>query len=183
MQRLVPLLLAVPLGACSTPEAPTELSDLSRFMIREFHSEDSATLRAGATNFAALLDAADYSGDARERSRLPEPLTPEDVVGLERPEGTVLEDTTDVALFFASRHPVAAHTEFTGSEDQLPAEPSAVGYEREFLEGADCFPAGECGLMRTVNTVTRENFLFSMEFVLRKEFRTLETEDGRAAMV
>ncbi len=177
------LLVTLLLAGCNPPEAPTELSDLARYVIREFDNDDPAFLQAGATNLATLLDAVDYEADTVARSTIPTGLQAEDVVGLTRPADTELEDTADVSLYYRSRHPVAAHADYTRQADQLDAEPTATAYMREFLEGRDCFGNGDCEHLRTVNDLTRENLLFSMQFELWKDFRRLQTEDGRAVMV
>jgi len=179
--RALPVLL-VPLLGCVPPvEAPTELSDLARFLVREFDAEDPAVLEAGVSNLAVLLEDVDYTADTVTRSTAQAALEATDLERLTRPPDTDLRLTADVSLFYASRHPVAAHAGFT-DEDQLPAEPTATEYTREVLEG-DCFAAGDCDLLRTFNDLTRENAAFSMRFDLFKDFRRTTTEDGRDGMV
>lgn len=182
--RRLPLLFAAALAGCTPPpEAPQELSELARYMVRVFDADDPRELQVGADNFAALLDAVDYEAETAERSTIPASLEPADVEDLARPPGSRLEDTLDVTLFYASRHPVASHAAFTVSPDQLEAEPSTPAYERTLLEGGDCFGVGDCGLLRTTNAVTRENLLFALDFELLKDFRRLETSDGRDVLV
>ena len=177
------LLLVILLAACSPPEAPTELSELGRFLIREFDNGDPALLQSGATNLAALMHAVDFEGATVDRSTIPAHLEPGDVEGLRRPPGTDLENTVDVSLYYRSRHRADEHAAFTVESDQLSAEPSAVGYERALLEGGDCFAGGQCSLLRTVNDVLRENGLFSLQFELFKDFRRAETDDGRSVLL
>ena len=168
---------------CAAPEAPTEVSELSRFLVREFDNPDPAILEAGATNFAALLDAVDYGGSTADRAVTPSSLLDDDVFDVERPPDTNLQDATEVAVFYRSRHSVSAHEAFSVQPDQLPAEPNTQAYERAFLEGQGCFGTCDCESLRTWNDITRENMLFSVQFELRKDFRHLETEDGRAVLI
>ncbi len=174
----------VALGGCAAPvEAPTELSELARYMVREFDAADPAVRVAGADNFAALLDGVDYSASTADRATIPASLEADDVADLSRPPDTVLANTTDVTLFYGSRHPVSAHAAFTVADNQVDAEPSTASYVRTLLDGGDCFGDGSCERMSTVNAVGRENALFALDFTLFKDFRRLETSDGRDVLV
>ncbi|MCO4768862.1 MAG: hypothetical protein KDA24_02455 [Deltaproteobacteria bacterium] len=177
------LAILTALSGCAAPEAPTEISDLSRFMVREFENPNPGVLRAGVSNFAELLDAVDYDASTAERAVMPASLTEDDVFDVELPEGIDLEAATEVAVFYQSRHPVSAHESFSVEADQLAAEPNTDMYERAFLEGQECFGTCDCEALRTVNDITRQNMLFELEFELKKDFRHLETDDGRAVLV
>jgi len=175
---------ALTLAGCPAPiEAPTELSDLARYMVREFDAEDPAVRVAGADNFAALLDGVDFSASTPDRSTIPSSLSSDDVADLTRPPDTSLADTTDVTLFYGSRHPVSTHAAFTLVENQIDAEPSTAAYTRSFLDGEDCFEDGSCDRLSTVNAVSRENALFALDFTLFKDFRRFATTDGRDVLV
>jgi hypothetical protein len=157
------------------------LSDLARFLVREFDNEDPAVMEAGVTNLAVLMDAVDYEASTVDRSTIPAHLEAVDVERLTRPPETFIDRTVDVSVSYLSRHTVSDHIGFT-DEDQLPAEPTAVEYTRDVLEG-DCFAAGDCDHLRTFNDLTRENGLFSVRFDLFKDFRAMQTDDGRDVMV
>jgi hypothetical protein len=179
-----PLLAVVLLASgCAAPEAPTELSELARYLVREFDHEDPAFLAAGASNLDVLLDGLDLDEDLFERSSVPTHLALDDVADLTRPPGTDLDDTVDVTLAYRSSYGVAEHAVFAVDGDQLSAEPSAVAYERTFLDGDDCFASGACTRLRTVNQVSRQNMLFALDFELWKDFRRAQTEDGVDVLV
>jgi len=177
------LAIVCTLGGCMAPEAPTEISELSRFLVREFENPDPAVLRAGVTNFAALLDSVDYGASTADRAVIPASLADDDVFDVARPPGTDLENATEVAVFYQSRHQVIEHELFSVQPDQLPAEPNTQAYARDFIEGQGCFVTCDCANLRTWNDITRENMLFAVQFELRKDFRHLETEDGRAVLI
>jgi len=181
MRCLAVLALAFALAGCSpAPEAPTELSDLSRYILAEFDSDDPRVLEGALANLADVFAATDLEGDLRdERTFIPDKLTAEDLAGIETPPDTDPADLVPVAVVGRSRHPVANHMAFQRQPDQLPAEPSAETYERTYLAPDDpsCFGVeDDCTLLRTQNAIRRVNALMRVDFVLFKDFRLVDVD-------
>jgi len=172
MKRLLPLIFLLACGPPS-PEAPTELSGLVRFLFAEHDNEDPTVMEQGLGNLAALLDAVDLTGDAVDRSWIPGALIADDIEGLTRPEDRDLAALLSIALAGQSAFGTQDHALLQIQSDQLPGEPTATRYERLVTEPEDpaCFVSGECEHLRTSNDVRRENFLMSVDFMLRKDFR------------
>jgi hypothetical protein len=180
--------VAVALAACAPPEAPENLDDLTRFMFAEWDADDARVRAAGLANLQGFLatsvgpegakgsiTAETPSGD---RSWSVSDLVEDDVEGLTRPDRP-LDKMVGVSVAHVSRWPVDDHARWQAEADQLPAEPSAVRYDRTFPEpdDRDCFPAEACDVMETVNDARRANFLFSADFVLLKDFRWVPYTD------
>lgn len=175
MKSLLPLLLLPLLIACGppSPEAPTELSELVRYLFREHNAEDPRVMEEGLGNLSAILDDIDLEGAAAERSWVPEPLEAGDTDDITRPEGRDLDALLGISMAGLSQFPVASHAELQSLTDQTITEPTASHYERAITEPDDpeCFASGDCEFMRTVNDARRENFLMSVDFILFKDFR------------
>ena len=163
------------LAACGppSPEAPTEMSDLVRYLFREHGAEDPRVMEEGLGNLSALLDDVDLSADPVDRSWVPSLLVADDVSGIERPEGRDLETLLSVSLAGSSQFGPADHALLQIQTDQLPTEPTATRYERDITEPSDptCFASGECEFLRTVNDARRENLLMNVDFILFKDLR------------
>lgn len=191
MSRLVllPVLLLlglVPvLGCTPTPEAPTEFSDLVRYMLRNWDDEDPAYLEGAVENLEVFLADYDLLSDSQERSWIPDFLDETDIEGLEWPDDRRLEDAIPVAIARSSVWPVADHARLQTEADQRPTEPTAQQrYVRETtnLDDASCFWERSCDLITTSNDVRRENAVMAVDFILLKDFRwvrigTPEDED------
>lgn len=184
MARLIAL-LALVLCGCDSPEAPTDVSDLMRYLVREFDREDPAYLSAGAQNMAGYLSTVDYEADSAGRSTIPDSLYEADLVGISRFAGTDPEDTVNVSLAYRSSRPIEDHARLQAEVDHTIAEPSAVSYVRAWDDEPDptCFADRSCTVLRTTNQIERSNLLFSVEFELFKHFRWTEIEDGRSMIV
>jgi hypothetical protein len=170
------LLLALPfLTACGppSPEAPTEMSDLVRYLFREHGAEDPRVMEEGLGNLSALLDDIDLASDAVDRSWIPALLTEDDLTDIPRPEGRELDALLSVTLAGLSQFPAPDHALLQIQADQTITEPTATRYARSITEPADpaCFASGDCEFLRTVNDARRENFLMNVDFILFKDFR------------
>jgi hypothetical protein len=166
-------------GCAPPPEAPTELSDLSRYLYREYDNEDPRVMQAGARNMFDLLATLDLTGDRSERSFEPEDLRDEDVADLTRPDRP-LENCLPLGIGGTSRHRIEDHARLMIQPDQTEAEASATYYDRSFPEVADpsCFLDRECDLLVTVNDAERQNALLTVRFILFKNFRWVEILDA-----
>jgi hypothetical protein len=167
------LLLLLACAACApTPEAPAELSDLNRYLLREFDNPDPAFLEAGTLNLREHLRAVDPAADLGDRAWQPTHLTEEDVADMARPD-VPLDGTVNVGVAALSIHPLHKHARYMTEVDQRPAEPTATEYERRFLDPTDptCFPEQECLRLNTFNLIRRENALFRLNFELFKDLQ------------
>ena len=189
MNRIA-LLLALPsLGllalACTpTPEAPTEFSDLVRYMLREWENEDPRYLEEGAANLDAFLADVDLLGERDDRSWIPDFLEEEDVAALEWPTDRSLDESIPVAIARESSWPVEDHARLQMEEDQTITEPTSPSYIRTIsnLDDPSCYWERSCDVAMTSSDVARENLAMSIEFILLKDFRwvrvgTPEDED------
>lgn len=184
-------LLAVLLvaGCAPPPEAPEGLSDISRYLIREFDNEDPRVMEAGLANLEAALSVYDLEGPRADRGFDPDDLTEEDVAAIEHPDVPV-DGCVPVGLAGGSPHDVQWFGRYTEVSDQSPAEPSAASYARTFLAPEDpaCFFEGDCALLNTTNDIRRANIIYTVDFELWKDFRWFDmvVDDeptGRRALV
>ncbi len=159
-------LLLLALIGCKHPvEAPTEMDELARYLLREFEIEDPEGLELGLDNLRPLLDEAPEEGWSLT------PLSLDDLWDLVPPEGRDPADARGLAVVYASPHPVADHVELMLLDDMTPCSPTAESYERSFTEGEDCFAGAGCEFLRTVNAIHRSNLLMEMGFTLNEDYR------------
>ncbi|HCP46135.1 MAG TPA: hypothetical protein DIU15_08845 [Deltaproteobacteria bacterium] len=178
------------LGCTPPPEAPEDLSELNRYMYREWDAEDPEVLEAGITNLDEFVQAMDFDGELGDRASAPTGLEEEDVIDVERPAGRSLLDTVNVALAYHSPWPITDHAALIIREDQAPAQPSAPEYTRYFLNVDDptCFVTQDCDMLQTSADVIRQNPLMSVHMSFFKSFRWTEisetdTQEARRAIV
>jgi len=186
MRTLLLVLLLPGLAACSTPEAPSDLSDLSRFIFREWEADNPVVLEQAMVNLEASLSEVDLEGERIDRSWVLDSIEEEDVDGVLHPADRDPAVCLSVTLSGLSPWPVEDHARLQVEADQALAEPTSPVYTRNFTEPDDpaCFPSGDCLLVRTSNDVRRENLLMSIDFVLLKDFRWVELDGGeRRALV
>ncbi len=176
---LLPLMVALP--ACTIQEAPTELSDLNRFLFREWASEGDQLLGDALLNFEAQMANVNLSGALGQRSFVPENLSEDDAIGITHPERS-FADLLGVAVAHSSPWSTAEHVLLIVAEDQTPAQPTAPLYQRSFTQGSDpdCFAERACMQLTSMNEVRRENLLMSVNFTVAKDYRwvRVENEEG-----
>ena len=189
LRTLLLIAVSAPLAACKppSPEAPTDLSDLVRYLFAEWHNEDPQPMQDGLANLDAFMRDIDMDTAAVDRSWVPEPLTVEDVSAVTWPERD-LEATIPLTVAGAGPWAVTDHARLQTEADQLPAEPTAVRYDRTVtnVDDPSCFWDGSCGLIETDNDVRRDNLVMSVDFAMRKDFRWVNIgsgEDARRAVV
>jgi hypothetical protein len=162
-------LLFIGLLGCQRPvEAPTEMDELSRFLLRDFEVEEPEGLALGLDHLRPLLE------DAPEEGWSLGPLSLLDLGDLSPPDGRDPADARGLAVVHASPHPVADHVALMLLEDMTPCSPTADSYDRSFLEGQECFAGAGCEYLRTVNEITRSNLMMSMGFTLYEDYRWVE---------
>jgi len=164
--------------ACKpAPEAPEDLSELNRYLYREWGNEDPAVLEAGITNLDEFILSMDLEAALGDRAHAPTGLEQEDVIEIDQPPGRSLANTVNVSLAYHSPWPITGHAELIVQEDQAPAQPSAPDYSRYFLnvDDASCFVREECDVLQTSADVVRQNPLMSVQMSFFKDFRWTRT--------
>ena len=171
------VLLALP--ACTIQEAPTELSDLNRFLFREWGNDDEALLAAALLNFERQMSEVELDGALGQRSFIPQNLNEEDLIGLEHPDRPFAA-LLGVAVARQSPWSSAEHVLLIIATDQTPVQPTAPLYQRSFTEGSDpqCFAERRCLRLTSMNEVRRENLLMSVAFSVAKDYRWILVETG-----
>lgn len=172
--------------ACKAPaEAPTELSDLSQFLYREWPQEDPEFVQVGLENLHVALSDVDLEGNVDFRSWLATPLTPEDLTEITWPTDRDPADAIGVAVGRKSRWGADDHAMLQVEVDQLPTEPTAVEYVRTFPNGEDplCFPDQSCESIYTLSDVRRQNIVMAVSFELHKSFKWVEWGEDQRAFV
>lgn len=181
--------LACATAACTVQEAPTELSDINRFLYREWGNEDEPLLVGGVANFETFMAGVPTDGTLSERSFVPANLREADVQDHARPDRP-LENLLGVSLVRLSPWSTAEHALLMVLEDQTPIQSTAPTYQRTFTGESDpeCFLSRECLVLTTSNEIRRENLLISVDFTSFKDYRWIrldssEESDGRWAIV
>jgi len=182
--RVLPLLLV--LGACKSPppEAPTEMADISRYLFREFDNPEA--LPQGVLNLEELLGAEDITAeDPVDRAWQVAGLTAGDLEAITIPSDGDLDLLATMALAYRSPFPVDSHTAYMVIPDLTVISTTAVIYDRTFpgTDDASCFVDASCEVLATENYIDRETALFKMEYSFNKDYRWVELEDGRKAIV
>jgi len=166
------MMVVLSLSGCTIQEAPTELSELNRFLFREWPSEGDELLAEALLNFESQMGEVDLSGTLGQRSFIPENLIEDDLEGLVHPERPHT-DLLGVAVGHQSPWNSSDHVLLIVASDQTPVQPTAPLYERTFTGDSDpgCFVERQCMRLTTQNEVRRENLLMSVNFTVSKDYR------------
>ncbi len=173
------------IAACTDiPEAPTEMSELASFTFREFEHEEPGVMEQAVLNMDVLLDALDLASEPEDRTFELVPLTAEDVADVPHPDRD-LTVVQGMGLAAISDFPVEAHPAYMVLSDLTEISRSAVVYDRTFdVADASCFVDRDCEAIHTDNHVSREAFVFRMEYDFRKDYHWVELVDrGEWAIV
>lgn len=164
------------LGCKAPPEAPEELSDLSRYLFREYESEEWGAREAGMGNLAAFFAGQDMDVDWDELSYTVDDLGADDVVDVEHPDRD-LTLLMPVGMATLSAFTPEDHSSVIVLTDQTPVEPNSPNtYDRDFTEPTDpsCFPGKDCVLLRSMNDIVKENALMNIPYEMHKDYRWVE---------
>ena len=157
------------------PEAPTELSDLSAYLFRNFESQEFGVLEVGMGNLSDFL--VTDLGDAEVVAYQGLVITEEDLAGIERPDRDPA-DCQPVAVAKISAHDPDAHSTVMVLADQTPVEPnSPETYDRTFLDPTDpsCWTGRDCTALDTMNEIVKEHDLgYSIAYGMNKDYRWVE---------
>lgn len=168
--------------ACAEPieQDKTDFDGAVHQAFARLHEADDAEAEGWIVAIEDEIDAKIdlASADVLARSLTPTALTWDDLADVDVPDRDP-ELAVANAVAHLSRHPRADHLPIPLMVDQTPVEPQCPDhYVRTFLEGEDCWP--DCTL-RTSNDLTKSNLLFTVDYVLPKDFRPVPLSDGRTA--
>lgn len=165
------------LPGCSrtSPDADPDFSDAARFLFVSFDAEDADVAFAMRALETQIYLGMDVDSDAPiDRALLPEALEPADVVGL-NDTGADLSLALPVSLAGVSAFTIDDHRDLQLLEDHTVIEPySPDFYEREFVEGRDCWTDRSCTRMNTYNRLVKENALMTVDTEFFKDFRWID---------
>ena len=173
-------LLAVASAGCQrSPEAPTELDELSAYLFRHFETDEEGALEAGMGNLHDFFRDIDLYVPYQDRAFATSPLTEDDI------EGIVHSDRDPalqkpVALAIDSSHPPQGHATAIIQPDQTPMEPASPNhYVREYIDptAPSCFPDRGCLAVDTMNDIKKENLVMNAQYDMHKDFRWIEMEE------
>lgn len=173
------LLLALGAVACAKerPLAPTEMTDIVRYMFANW--EDEPSLEAAVDNLDPWLTENAATDEADEGYRL-DPLAEADVDSVERPDAN-LGDLLGAAGGAVSAFGIDAQAGHIVAADQVWANPSQYKrYDRSFAEGTPSGFKQGTTLLRTVNQVETSTLGVSIPYVLLKDYRWIEGENATA---
>lgn len=188
MRRPPPLALLALVGVVGCKqavEAPSELAELSVWLWSSFEDPEPEVLSTGLDNLWAFQQAEielstgweDRGFDALDRldRDAVDPLVDHD----NDPAAAI-----GMGLFFPSRFSPGGHLDIIGMRDQAPVEPSSPDhYVREFVENdPGCMRERACEVLRSMNDVHRDNFLYALEYEMGKDWRWVETAEGPALL-
>jgi hypothetical protein len=171
------MVAAALLSGCSrtSPDADPEFSDAARFLFVSFDAEDADVafaMRALETQIYLGMDV--DSNAVIDRALRPAPLQPADVVGL-NDTAADLSLALPVSLAGVSPFTIDDHRDIQLLEDHTVVEPySPEKYDREFLDGRDCWTDRSCGRMNTYNRLIKENALMTVDTEFFKDFRWID---------
>lgn len=177
-------------GGCQpSPQANPVFNDAAIYTFVEFDNEEPANLAfaARALEREIYLAVDVEAAEAADRALAPDPLTLQDIEGIEPvpgvyPEGFDLAGepvdpirTLPVAVAGLSAFGPPPHAGYMVLPDQTPIEPASPNhYDRTLTSGGDCFVQQDCAFLRTTNDITKDNALMSATYVLRKDYRWVD---------
>ncbi|HJN73041.1 MAG TPA: hypothetical protein QGF58_03810 [Myxococcota bacterium] len=179
------MLLLAALACRKSPEAPAEISELTRYLAREVQDEDIEVLAAGVEQLDAHLATIDMEGDiVDERSWIVDVLTEDDVALYEHPDRS-LDVLVTLGVVGEELHAIEDHAPYMMWVDQTNINAGVVYYTRTFpdTEDGSCFAEGSCESILTFNHSIRENALYEVYLEVYKYWRWVELDDGRRAVV
>lgn len=186
VSRCVALAAVVMSGACKeAPRASLELEDATVYLFTNFNG-DAEELGFAVQDLEAAINGSgvDLTGDPRERAFTLPQLNSETLGDLEQVPETSAENQVPTVALGRSRHDYAANVALASEPNHVCIESNTtVAYIREFLSDLSCFEDGSCDTLETVNAVRKENFLAKAWYDLFKDYRQIELDDGRMAML
>jgi len=158
------------------PEEIEEIHGVNAYLYRNFETTEEGILEPAMAQLSGLLAGFDLDAEYQERCYSPEPLTEEDVAGIDHPDRD-LDDVLTVALVAATAFTPEKNAEGVILTDQRPMEPGAPDlYERTFVDPADpsCFPGHGCLALDTHNQILKDYLLLTLLYDMPKNYRWVE---------
>ena len=177
LPRLATTALLIFVACAAPPKAPSDLSDLNRYLFREWPDSDPTAMESGVSSLYSFLAPLATKGELNatidERSWVPTALQSSDITGITWPSGQDPSKMLGAGVAWKSKFSIEDHARWQIQTNQVPAEPTASHYARTFPDTSnpDCFTDRSCTVLDTVNAVTRVNPLGSVSFTLFKSFR------------
>jgi hypothetical protein len=167
-------------SGCSRPAAPPDLDALTRSLYRDW--PQTQALSADLSQLAVALSAYDLTSNLSDRSFQISPPSADDLTSISWPMDRDPQSCIGSSVARQSPWSVGDFAQLEILPDQLPVEPSAKAYARSFVAPTDpsCFADRSCLEVDTDNTVTRSNALYSMTFVMHKQFVWAQVDGGWA---
>jgi len=171
------LATAATLGCKAPPEAPTELSELSAYMFREWDNFDEGVAEVGLGNLYDFFDGMDLTVEYEDRCYSPAALDEEDVAGVTHP-GADLTLAGPVSMITDSAYAPEAHATVIVMEDQTEVEPASPDlYVRDFVAPTtdpDCFLDRTCNELFSMNEIMKQNAIMDITYDMHKDWRWAE---------
>jgi hypothetical protein len=176
-RRLLLVVAALSAGACrkDSPPANPKFNDAIHQSFVGFRGPE-ADLAFALRALQAQLEALPLGEpNVVDRSVTPEPLTVEDVAGLERPEDLDPADALPIAVAGLSAFGPDDAAVVQLLPDQRPVEPySPDKFDRIFLEGGDCWLDRGCEWLLTLNDLVKKNLVMEVPYEFLKDFRWVD---------
>jgi hypothetical protein len=165
------------LGCKPPPEAPTELSELSTYLFREWDNTEEGVAEVGLGNLYDFFDGMDLSVAYEDRAYTPADLDEEDIAGVVHP-GRDPSLAVPVSMITDSAYAPEAHATVIVMEDQTPVEPASPDlYVREFVDPTpdpDCFLDRSCEMLYSMNEIMKQNAIMDVVYDMHKDWRWAE---------
>ncbi len=160
-------------------------ADLNLYLFGHFDAEDPLEMQQGVEALEEQLSAIDLTGDQDGRRwNDGELLTEEHWGGATYWADAQPLDQVVVTVAGHSAFGPADHASLIPIADQTPFESSSsAAYNRTVIGDSDCFVAGTCDRVETMNEVHRSNAIVNIWYDTPKVFRWVELSDGRQALV
>ncbi len=177
MRNPTVLLLAVLPACAAPPTADPDFDDAAAFLFRDFETEEPARLAFVMRAFGEQIDSSlDLSSETTaDRTTTPSPLTGADLADVDHPEGDP-SLTLTIAVARQSLFPPEEHRFIQLLADHTAVEPNSPNvYDRTFLDGSEaCWADQGCAVLRTMNSLVRENLVLEIPYGMGKAFRWID---------
>ncbi len=171
---LVPVALACHKAPDSAPASLDEaLLDVMRAHDQGNIDAEASTLRELVLSSFNLDESSPH-----DRALTPTALSTADIEDFEHPD---LDPSVCIGVIVARRSEfdLSDHAMVQLLADQTPVEPySPDKYDREFLEGEDCWESKDCADLRTDNDLIKDNLLMTLPYQFYKDFRWFDDDNG-----
>lgn len=184
MRGYVGVVVVVALSGCrASPDAEKVFSDpiVGTFDLFEADDVDLAPMMRDLETQIYVNMQVD-SGDVVKRSVTPGPLAASDVENLKDHPDRDPSVALPIATAWASPFDISEHATLPVLDDQTVLEPTSPDhYNRQFLEGKDCWVANDCTWLKTFQDLTKVytgNIVPPIPYEFYKDFRWVDLNLG-----